>query len=169
MTYTLVRNETIHSTRARGLAFDVVGPESEHSIGVVVDGVTGWRVHTAGTAVPVDQGTIHPNATAAVDSIVAAREAASEPGGMLHVVDGLTGFQRAVIDFGQQRWNYIGTREAAIWKLFDMSATRYTQHLLNLLDNPHAEKYAPAFIRRERARRDRAAQARSLKTAGALS
>lgn len=169
MTYTLVRNETIHSTYARGLAFDVVEAESLKSIGVVVDGVTGWRVHTAGTGVPVDQATIHPDSKAAIATIVEARETASQPGGMLEVKDGLTGFQRAVLDFAGQRYKYQGTRETAIWNLFDMSPTRYTQHLLNLLDNPHAARYAPALIRHERARRDRAREARSLKTAGAVS
>lgn len=166
MSYSLVRNEHINSVRARGTAFDVV-TDSLTSVGVVVDGVTGWRVHTAGYAVPVDQGTIHKDASAAVDSILAARTAASEPGGMLHVDEsGLTGFQRAVIDFAGQRFKYIGTRETAISELFDMSATRYTQHLLNLLENPLSAAYAPAIIRTERAKRDAAKAKRSLKTAG---
>lgn len=170
MSYTLVRNESINSVRARGLAFDVVDADSLTSVGVVVDGVTGWRVHTAGFAVQVDQGKIHKDASAAIDSIIAARAAASEPGGMLHVDEsGLTGFQRAVIDFAGKRFKYIGTRETAISELFDMSATRYAQHLLNLLENPAAAAYAPAIIRVERAKRDAAKAKRSLKTAGSVS
>lgn len=162
--YTLVRNEMIHTTYARGYAFEVIVEATTKSIGVVVDSVTGWRVHTAGTAVPVDKITLHPSSKEAVASIVEAREKALQPGGMLEVVDGLTGFQRAVIDFAADRYRYQGTREFAIWEKFDMSPVVYAMHFQNLLVNPHAEAYAPALIRFHRARTARQAAARSLKT-----
>lgn len=155
MIYTLVRNETITSARARGAAYDVVDADTLTSVGVIVDGEAGWRVHSAGPAVPVDQNTWHKNAAAARGVLLAAREAAEQEGGMLHVDEsGLTGFQRAVLDFADQQWKYIGTREHAIWEQFDMSPTRYTQHLLKLLEDPAAAAYAPQLVNRQRNIRD---------------
>lgn len=162
MPYTLVRNETITYARARGAAFDVVDLATMQSLGVIVDGLPGWRVHSAGPGVPVDQNTWHKSALIAREALLAAREAAEQPGGMLHVDEsGLSGFHRAVLDFADERYKYIGTREAEIWARFDMSPTVYSFHLLKLLDEPLAAAYAPQTVSRQSRLRDERKAARS--------
>lgn len=154
MTYTLARNETITHARARGTAYDVVDDEVR-SVGVVADGVGGWRVHSAGPAVPVDQNAWHDRVDQALEALLTAREEAEKPGGMLHVDgSGLTGFQRAVIDFAGLRYTHRGTRTSDIWHQFDMAPVVYTAHLLALLEDPRAVAYAPQIIGSQRRLRD---------------
>jgi hypothetical protein len=166
MTYDLVRNTTITNARALGTAYDIVDEETR-SIGVVAEGGPGWRVHSAGPAVPVDQNIWHGNVNQALDALLAARAAAEQEGGMLHVDEsGLTGFQRAVLDFAGLRYIRIGTRTADIWARFDMHPAVYTQHLLSLLETREAAAYAPQIVSAQRRIRD---QRRASRTSGRAS
>lgn len=163
--YNLVRDETIPEPRARGTAYTVTDEHTE-AIGVVVDAdLVHWRVFSAGPAVPVDQHTLHPDVDHAVTALLAARTAAAEPGGMLHVDHtGLTGFQRAVLDFAGLRFTWRGVRESTIWDRFDMSSTTYAVHLNALIDVPAATAYAPQLVARQRRLRA-AAKARRTRSA----
>lgn len=159
MSHILVRNETIPEPRARGLAYDVVEDNDLlRSVGVVADGGGRWRIHSAGPGVPADTNAWYPTLAETVQALLDARTEAGKPGGALHVDDtGLTGFQRAVLDFAQLRFSRRGMRDAEIRHRFDISPTEYTHHLLALLDVPAALAYAPGLVNRER--RIRAARA----------
>ena len=77
----------------------------------------------------------------------------------------LTDRDREIIAFERQWWKYAGAKEQAIRELFDMSATRYYQVLIALIDSPAALEADPMLIkrlRRLRASRQRARSARRL-------
>jgi len=74
------------------------------------------------------------------------------------VDDGLTGRQRAIIDFERQWWKHAGAKQQAIRDSFELSVTRYYQVLNALLDQPAAMEYDPVTV--ARLRRLRAARRR---------
>ncbi len=77
---------------------------------------------------------------------------------MSTVDDGLTGRQRAIIDFERQWWKHAGAKQQAIRDSFELSVTRYYQVLNALLDQPAAMEYDPVTV--ARLRRLRAARRR---------
>lgn len=66
-----------------------------------------------------------------------------------------------LLEFERQWWRYAGAKEQAIRDLFDMSSTRYYQHLNLLLDDPAAMAFDPMLIKRLRRMRSARQQARS--------
>ena len=73
---------------------------------------------------------------------------------------------RAVLTFEKQYWKYSGAKEQAIRDRFELSATRYYQVLNALLDRPEAQELEPVLVkrlRRQRAARQRARSARSVR------
>src|SRR3569623_184867 len=70
-----------------------------------------------------------------------------------------------ILEFERQWWKYAGAKEQASRDLFDMSATRYYQVLIALLDRPEALAADPMLVkrlRRMRAARQRQRSARRL-------
>lgn len=61
---------------------------------------------------------------------------------------------RMVLEFARLSWRSLGRRDAAIRDVFGISAVRFSQILSRLLDDPAAEAYDPATVRRLRRRRD---------------
>lgn len=66
----------------------------------------------------------------------------------------LTDRDRRILDFEGQWWKYAGAKEQAIREQFDLSATRYSQIVNRLLDQPAALAYAPMTVNRLRRVRD---------------
>lgn len=81
-------------------------------------------------------------------------------------MDALTDLERELLDFATLTWRSTGLREQAIRTRFDLSATRYHQLTLGLLERPEALAYAPMTVRRLTRLRDRRADARSVRAAG---
>jgi hypothetical protein len=77
----------------------------------------------------------------------------------------LSDLERSILDFAGQTWRSRGLQEQAVRELFDMSATRYHQLVLGLLDRPEALAYAPSTVKRLKRLRDRRAQERSMPAA----
>lgn len=73
----------------------------------------------------------------------------------------LTDLERQVLEFAGTTWRSKGLQEQAIRDLFDMSATRYHQLVLGLLDRPEALAFAPMTVRRLQRLRDARARDRS--------
>lgn len=73
---------------------------------------------------------------------------------------GLSERDRAILDFERTWWTESGSKEAAIRRHFDLSATRYYQLLGLLLDSADAIAYDPLVVRRLRRLRDRRRRAR---------
>lgn len=73
----------------------------------------------------------------------------------------LTNLERELLDFAGLTWRSAGNRDQAIRTQFGLSATRYEQLLLGLLDRPDALAYAPSTVNRLRRLRDQRAAARS--------
>ena len=65
-------------------------------------------------------------------------------------MDELTGRDRKVLAFEQQRFRHPAAKESAIVELFDMSPTAYHQVLAGLLDSPAAYAADPMLIKRLR-------------------
>jgi hypothetical protein len=76
----------------------------------------------------------------------------------------LTDLERSLLDFAGKTWRYAGHRDQAIRDLFDLSATRYHQLVLGLLDRPEALAYAPTTVRRLQRLRDQRARGRSVRS-----
>jgi len=53
-----------------------------------------------------------------------------------------------MLDFAGLTWRYAGSKEAAIRREFGMSATRYHQVMLGLMERPEALAYAPVTVGR---------------------
>lgn len=66
----------------------------------------------------------------------------------------LTETELAMLAFERIRWNFAGMREQAIRDQFGISATRYTQRLLALIDRPEALTADPVTVKRLRRVRD---------------
>lgn len=149
--YVIERNENITAERARGNAWTVRDVDGV-KVGTISHGEPGWTVFSAGWGVPVDRNEIHKCRDTAVTALVAARAAASEPGGVLAVDEsGLTGHQRAAIDMMRKyAMSSPARRKAIIWDEFDMTATEFYSEWNALLDNPDALAYAPTVINRHR-------------------
>lgn len=73
----------------------------------------------------------------------------------------LTDLERELLDFVALTWRSPGNREEAIRERFGISAVRYQQQLLALLDRPEAQAYAPGTVKRLRRLRERRRWARS--------
>lgn len=61
---------------------------------------------------------------------------------------------RDMLEFERLTWRYPAAKETAILDRFEMSATRYYQVLLALIDQPAAEAHDPTLVRRLRRLRD---------------
>lgn len=66
----------------------------------------------------------------------------------------LTSRDRDMLEFERLTWRYPGAKETAILERFEMSATRYYQVLMDLIDRPAAEAHDPQLVRRLRRLRD---------------
>ncbi|WP_372733570.1 DUF3263 domain-containing protein [Nocardioides sp.] len=84
------------------------------------------------------------------------------------ITEGLTEFDREILELERQWWKYPAAKESAIRERWDISATRYYQLLNVLIDRPEALEYDPMLVRRlhrvRDARRDRRSQDRALST-----
>lgn len=67
----------------------------------------------------------------------------------------LTERDRAILDFERSWWSEEGPKELAIRERFELSTTRYSQILGELLDTEEALEYDPLVVRRLRRMRDR--------------
>ena len=72
----------------------------------------------------------------------------------------LTRAQMEILEFERATWRYLGRRDAVILERFGHTAVRHTQIVLHLIQQPAAEAYDPALVRRLRALRDKRASAR---------
>ena len=72
----------------------------------------------------------------------------------------LTARDLEMLEFERLTWRYPGAKETAILERFEMSATRYYQVLLDLIDRPAAEAHDPQLVRRLRRLRDARARQR---------
>lgn len=73
---------------------------------------------------------------------------------------GLSERERAILDFERSWWLQPGRKCDAIKDRFGLSAARYRQLLLGLIDRPAAEEFDPLVIRRLRRARDLRRRAR---------
>lgn len=73
----------------------------------------------------------------------------------------LTRAQMEILEFERATWRYLGRREAVIRERFGHSAVRHNQIVFHLIDQPAAEAYDPALVRRLKALRAKRATARS--------
>jgi hypothetical protein len=149
MQYVVERNENITAERARGTAWAVRDLDGT-LVGTISHGEAGWRVFSAGWGVTVDHNQVYRARDLVINAVVEARLAASQPGGPLAVEHGLTGHQRAMIDF--QRKYAMVTDPAkirrVIWEQFDMSPTQFFHVWNALIDHPAALEYDPHVINR---------------------
>lgn len=159
-----------------GSQYEVLTPDQEHlgSVALLDGPVQAWHVESAGSGVPVDRTIRVGSRERAIAVLLIARERAQLPGGRLHAVDGLTGFERDVLDLqgevdaGLHRTAdpFTGRRdghiEAVIRQRFGISSMRYHQVLNRLLDDPNAERYAPTTVHRRRRLRDHHQRRRTL-------
>jgi hypothetical protein len=72
----------------------------------------------------------------------------------------LTDRDREILDFERSWWTEPGPKDTAIRARFELSGTRYYQHLTELQDDPDALAYDPLLVRRLRRARDRRRRAR---------
>lgn len=63
---------------------------------------------------------------------------------------GLSGEDKALLDFAGLQWRRAGHQAAAIEEQFGITVTRYWQRVNMLLDDPEALAYAPATVNRLR-------------------
>lgn len=75
-------------------------------------------------------------------------------------MDELTDRDRDILEFERLTWRYPAAKETAILDRFEMSATRYYQVLLDLIDRPAVEAHDPQLVRRLRRLRDARARQR---------
>ena len=75
------------------------------------------------------------------------------PGNLLAMA--LTERDRAILDFERSWWSESGPKEVAILERFELSTTRYSQILGELLDSDEALEHDPLVVRRLRRLRDR--------------
>ena len=73
---------------------------------------------------------------------------------------GLSERERAILDFERSWWLEPGRKRDAIKQRFGVSAARYRQLLLGLIDRPAAEEFDPLVVRRLRRARDTRRRAR---------
>lgn len=73
---------------------------------------------------------------------------------------GLSERERAILDFERSWWLESGRKRDAIKERFGVSAERYRQLLLGLIDRPAAEEFDPLVVRRLRRARDMRRRAR---------
>ncbi|MEP6659276.1 MAG: DUF3263 domain-containing protein [Acidimicrobiales bacterium] len=73
----------------------------------------------------------------------------------------LTDRDRAMLDFERSWWTEDKPKEAAIRERFELSAARYYQILLELLEMPEAYEYDQLVVRRLRRLRDRRRRSRT--------
>lgn len=66
----------------------------------------------------------------------------------------LTEREQAILAFERGRWNNVGAKETAILELFGVSATRYYQEVVTLIDRPEAFAHDPMLVKRLRRLRD---------------
>lgn len=168
MQFVVEHNETITAERARGTAWSVRDLDGK-LVGTISHGEPGWRVFSAGWGVKVDHNKVHPCRDAAIQAVVEAREIASRPGGALAVERGLTGHQRAMVDFQRKYAMVTNTakRNFVIWVEFDMSPTQFFSQWNALLDEPAAVAYDPHVINRHRRLRDQRKARRTRATVSA--
>lgn len=156
MQFTIERNENITAQRARGEAWSV-RDQDDVRVGIVSHSDLGWRVFSAGWGVKVDLNEIHRSRNFAIAAIIEAREIASQPGGALAIDEsGLTGHQRAMIDF-HRKYAMVTSperRNFVIWEQFDMSPTQFYSEWNALIDHPRAVAYDPHVINRHRRLRE---------------
>lgn len=69
------------------------------------------------------------------------------------VGDMLTDLDRAILDLESESWRLRARKEQAIEVRLGIKPTAYYQRLAALLDEPDAWAYAPAVVKRLRARR----------------
>ena len=60
----------------------------------------------------------------------------------------LTDRECQILTFERQWWKYAGAKETAIRDLFGVSATRYYQELLTIIDKPAALVFDPMLVKR---------------------
>ncbi|MFT4081204.1 MAG: DUF3263 domain-containing protein [Nocardioides sp.] len=65
----------------------------------------------------------------------------------------MTELDAQILDLESRRWKYEGAKTAAMVEL-GLTAPRYYQRLMVLLDDPEAEAVAPGLVRRLRRLRD---------------
>lgn len=73
---------------------------------------------------------------------------------------GLSERDRAILEFEGSWWTDSGPKHAAIKARLGLSASRYRQILMSLIDSDEAEGAAPLVVRRLRRERDRRRRAR---------
>jgi len=56
--------------------------------------------------------------------------------------------EMAVLDFERSWWQHSGPKDETVREVLGMSATRYYQILMRLLDDPRALAYDPLVVRR---------------------
>jgi hypothetical protein len=162
MQFSIERNENITPQRARGEAWSVRDQDGNR-VGIISHSELGWRVFSAGWGVKVDQNEVHRARDFAIAAIIDAREIANQPGGALAIDEsGLTGHQRAMIDFHRK---YVQVtperRNFVIWEQFDMSPTQFYSEWNALIDHPRALAYDPHVINRHLRLRDQRKARRS--------
>lgn len=62
----------------------------------------------------------------------------------------MTDADRMLLDFADRWWQRAGNQHDAIQDELGLTPTRYWQRLNNLLNDPEAEAYRPALVRRLR-------------------
>ena len=72
----------------------------------------------------------------------------------------------AMLEFERRWWRLAGSKEEAIRKEFDVSATRYFQLLNTLIDRPEALAQDPMLVKRLRRMRDSRQKARAARNLG---
>jgi hypothetical protein len=92
--------------------------------------------------------------------------AAAPASGAPAATGALSDRDREILAFERQWWKYAGAKETAIRDLFDMSATRYYQHLNNLIDRPEALVHDPMLVKRLRRLRTTRQRTRSARRLG---
>lgn len=113
---------------------------------------TAWVVLTAGVGVPVDLTAHYPAKETAANAIVEARKAAAD---YLAAVDGLTGPDRAILDFADTHPRLTGPAlTVQTRRMFNLSGIVYLQRLNALLDRDEALAYKPTLVSRLRRLRD---------------
>lgn len=73
----------------------------------------------------------------------------------------LTDFEKDVLAFEHTWWKFPGAKEQAVLDIFGLSATRYYQQLLAIIDKPAALAHDPMLVNRLRNLRSTRARRRS--------
>ena len=78
----------------------------------------------------------------------------------------LSAREQEILAFERHWWKYAGAKEQAVRELFDMSATRYYQVLIALIDRVEALEHDPMLVKRLRRVRHSRQRARSARRLG---